>query len=149
MFSAELIAQTLRASTVRLTASRRAVLEVLLAAPFALSGTEIEQRVPMRLDRATLFRTLRLLEQKQLIHRVLDYTETVRFAAAPALRTAQPAPALPSEHVHLKCTVCQHLYCLPHVPVPAVPEAGGYLVTRRDCLLSGVCERCQPRPAAT
>ncbi|NML64215.1 hypothetical protein HHL22_03255 [Hymenobacter sp. RP-2-7] len=149
MLTAEFIAQTLRAHALRLTPSRRAVLEVLVAAPFALSGTEVEQQAPTSLDRATLFRTLRLLEQKHLIHRVVDYTETVRFAAAPALRAASPPLGPPTEHVHLKCLVCQHLYCLPHVPVPAVPEAGGYHVTRRDCLLSGICERCQPGSAAS
>ena len=53
------------------------------------------------------------------------------------------ATPLPADHVHLKCLVCQHLYCLPQVPVPAVPEASGYRITRRDCLLSGVCAQCQ------
>lgn len=143
----DLIPLTLRAHQLRHTPSRRVVLEVLLAAPCALSGAEIEQQAPagQGLDWATLFRTLRLLEQKQLIHRVLDYGETVRYAAAPALRGAAPA-ALPAEHVHLKCTVCQRLYCLPQVPVPAVPEASAYHVSRRDCLLLGVCAHCQPAP---
>lgn len=143
MSTADLIQQTLRAHTVRLTPGRRVVLEVLLAAPHALSGTEIEQRVQAGVDRATMFRTLRLLEQKQLIHRVVDYAETVRYAATPALRPAWGNCSLPAEHVHLKCVVCQRLYCLPHVPVPAVPEASNLRISRRDCLLSGVCENCQ------
>lgn len=141
--AADLISQTLRAHTVRLTPGRLAVLRTLLAAPYALSGTEIEQRIQAGVDRATMFRTLRLLEQKQLIHRVADYAETVRYAAAPTLRLAASPPHIPVEHVHLKCLVCQRLYCLPHVPVPTVPEASGLQVSRHDCLLSGVCKTCQ------
>lgn len=143
MLDGQHVALTLRAHAVRLTPCRRQVLGALLQSDMALSGTELEPHLHQARDRVTLYRTLRLLEQKGLIHRVVDYTETVRYAAAAALRAPVDA-ALPAEHVHFKCTSCQHIYCLPQVAVPPLPPPGRHHVTRRDCLLSGVCERCLP-----
>lgn len=143
------VPQLLRAHQVRLTPGRRQVLGILLQASCALSGREIAAQLSRAVDRATLFRSLRLLEPKGLIHRVVDYTEILRFAPNPAL-LIPPSPALlPAEHVHFKCTACQRIYCLPQLPVPggeAVP--GSHLVTRRDFLVSGVCVRCLPPPPA-
>ena len=52
------------------------------------------------------------------MHRVIDHSETVRYAATcldEAAATTGPRP----DHVHFKCTACQHIYCLSQVPVPA------------------------------
>ena len=130
----------LRQRAVRLTLVRRAVLGVLLHSPYALSGSEIEKQLPQICDRITLYRTLCTFEQKGLVHRVIDHSETVRYAVCP---TQEEAAAVP-DHVHFKCTACQHIYCLSQVPVPAVQLPGRYLTERRDYLLSGICEQCRP-----
>ncbi len=139
----DLVVVALRRHAVRLTLVRRAVLEVLLHSPFALSGSEIEKQLAPAADRITLYRTLRTFEEKGLVHRVVDHSETVRYAvyARPtAVAAASPAT---TDHVHFKCTACQHIYCLSQVPVPAVVLPGRYHTERRDYLLSGICERCQ------
>jgi Fur family transcriptional regulator, ferric uptake regulator len=128
----------LRQRAVRLTLVRRAVLNVLLHSPFALSGSEIEKQLPRSFDRITLYRTLCTFEQKGLVHRVIDHSETVRYAVC-----ANPASVASPDHVHFKCTACQHIYCLSQVPVPAVALPGRYRTERRDYLLSGICEACQ------
>lgn len=46
-------------------------------------------------------------------------------------------------HVHFKCTACQHIYCLSKVPVPAVALPGPYQVVSSDYLLLGVYTQCQ------
>ena len=138
--SADLTALTLRRHAVRLTPVRRTVLDVLAHSPFALSGAELEKQLPPT-DRVTLYRTLRTFEEKGLVHRVIDHSETVRYAA-PCLEEAGPASPTP-DHVHFKCTACQHIYCLSQVPVPAVALPGPYQVLRRDYLLLGVCAQCQ------
>lgn len=127
----------LRQRAVRLTLVRRAVLGVLLHSPYALSGAEIEKLLPQVCDRITLYRTLCTFERKGLVHRVIDHSETVRYAVC----AGQEAAAVP-DHVHFKCTACQHIYCLSQVPVPAVQLPGRYHTERRDYLLSGICERC-------
>ena len=133
---------------VRRTPMRQAVLGILLRSPFALARADIEQQLPVATDRITLYRTLRTFEAKGLVHRVLDHSDTMRYAAcADAL---PPDVALPAAatHVHLKCTACQHIYCLSQVAVPAVTLPAQYRVVRGDHLLLGLCEQCQtaPRP---
>lgn len=125
---------------VRRTPVRHAVLGILLRSPFALGQAEIEQQLLLASDRITLYRTLRTFEEKGLIHRVLDHSETVRYAAC-------AGPAAVASHVHFKCTACEHIYCLRQVAVPAVVLPGQYRAVRGDYLLLGVCDRCQPEPA--
>jgi len=134
---------TLRHHAVRLTAIRQHVLEALLQSPFALSRTEIEHHLV--LDRVTVYRTLRTFEEKGIVHRIVDHSETVRYAAA---CPDAAAPALANDHVHFKCTTCQHIYCLSQVPVPAVTLPDAYQVLRSDHLLSGICGQCQPPRAS-
>lgn len=129
----------LRGRAVRPTPVRQAVLAVLRGSPYALSGAEIEQQLRPALDRITLYRTLCTFEQKGLIHRVADHSETVRYAVCP-----EPGELGTADHVHFKCTSCQHTYCLRHVAVPAVVLPGQYRAERADYLLSGVCAQCQP-----
>ena len=138
----DLTALALRRHAVRLTPVRRTVLEALAHSPFALSSYELEKQLPPPTDRVTLYRTLRTFEEKGLVHRVIDHSETVRYAATcldEAAATTGPRP----DHVHFKCTACQHIYCLSQVPVPAVALPGPYQVVRSDYLLLGVCTRCQ------
>jgi Fur family ferric uptake transcriptional regulator len=129
---------TLRHHAVRLTAIRQSILGALLHSPFALSRTEIEHC--LALDRVTVYRTLRTFEEKGIVHRIVDHSETVRYAAA---CPNAAAPALANDHVHFKCTACQHIYCLSQVPVPTVALPGTYQVLRSDHLLSGICGPCQ------
>ena len=136
---ADLVSLALRRHAVRLTPVRRATLAVLLRSPFALSGAEIELQLTRGFDRITLYRTLKTFEQTGLIHRVVDHSETVRYAVCAAPATA----AVTADHVHFKCTTCRHTYCLNQVAVPAVVLPGRYHVVRGDYLLSGVCERGQ------
>ena len=127
----------------RLTPVRRAVLSILGKSPFALSGAEIEVQLPVPSDRITLYRTLRTFEEKGLVHRVVDHSDTVRYAAsggvAAGLSSAASAP-----HVHFKCMACLRIYCLPQVPVPVLHLPGYHHAERGDYLVSGVCERCRP-----
>lgn len=138
---AERIAQTLTNHALRQTPVRRAVLQVLVESPFALSGSEIEQQLSPSTDRITLYRTLKSFEENGLIHRVIDSTDIIRYAACSIECSAQ---AHFDNHVHFKCTTCQHIYCLNQVAIPAVTLPDKFEATTRDYLLAGVCRACHP-----
>lgn len=139
--SAERIAQTLTSHALRQTPVRRAVLQVLAESQFALSGSEIELQIGPSTDRITLYRTLKSFEENGLIHRVIDSTDTIRYAACSIECSAQ---AHFDNHVHFKCTACQHIYCLTQVAIPAVTLPDKFEAQTRDYLLAGVCRACQP-----
>ncbi|MBC8082120.1 MAG: transcriptional repressor [Hymenobacter sp.] len=141
MSATDRIAQTLTRHTLRQTPVRRAVLQVLADSPFALSGAEIELLLPPDTDRITLYRTLKAFEENGLIHRVVDTTDTVRYAACSIECSAD---AHFDNHVHFKCTACQHIYCLNQVAIPAVTLPAKFKAITSDYLLAGVCRECQP-----
>jgi len=135
------LAQTLLRHGLRQTPVRRAVLAALSGKGYALTGAEIEQEIGSEVDRITLYRTLKSFEQQGLIHRVIDDTDVLRYAAC---SIECSAGSHFDNHVHFKCTACQHTYCLSQVAIPMVQLPGGFQAERRDFLLSGVCQLCQP-----
>ncbi|NVO31976.1 Fur family transcriptional regulator [Hymenobacter lapidiphilus] len=139
--AADRLVRTLSQHGLRQTPVRRSVLQVLADAAFALSGSEIEQQLPAGTDRITLYRTLKSFEESGLIHRVIDSTDVVRYAACSIECSAK---AHFDNHVHFKCTICQHIYCLNQVAIPAVTLPAQFQVVSRDYLLAGVCRECQP-----
>ena len=139
--SAERIAQTLTRHALRQTPVRRVVLQVLVDSPFALSGNEIEQQIGPATDRVTLYRTLKSFEENGLVHRVIDSTDIIRYAACSIECSAQ---AHFDNHVHFKCTACQRIYCLNQVAIPPVTLPDKFEAQTRDYLLAGVCRACHP-----
>ena len=93
------------------------------------------------IDRITLYRTLRTFEQQGVIHRVIDATDIIRYAAC---ATGCTEHAHHDNHVHFKCTACQHTYCLNQVSIPPVVLPGRFQAERSDYLMSGVCSQCRP-----
>ena len=138
---ADSITQALTRHALRHTPVRRGVLQVLLNSNYALSGSEIEQALGAQTDRITLYRTLKSFEENGLIHRVIDSTDVIRYASCSVECSAQ---AHFDNHVHFKCTACQHVYCLNQVAIPAVLLPDKFVAQTRDYLLAGVCRDCQP-----
>jgi Fur family ferric uptake transcriptional regulator len=133
--------QLLKRHGLRLTPTRRAVLEVLTTSTFARSGHEIEQQLGSDTDRITLYRTLKSFEESGLVHRVRDLTDVIRYASCSIECSAH---AHFDNHVHFKCTTCEHIYCLNQVAIPAVALPDKFEAQSRDYLLAGVCRECQP-----
>lgn len=131
--------QLLAQHGLRNTSLRRAVLKLLSHAPYALSGSEIEQELGSDVDRITLYRTLKSFEQQGLIHRVIDNTDVAKYASC-SIECSQHAHF--DNHVHFKCSRCQHVYCLPQVSIPAVTLPAQFVAENRDYLLQGVCSQC-------
>lgn len=133
------INETLARHALRATPARRLVLQALLSSGHALSSNDIEQAAA-GIDRITLYRTLRTFEQQGVVHRVIDTTDIIRYAACAVGCTEH---AHHDNHVHFKCTSCQHTYCLNQVAIPPVALPDRFQIERRDYLMSGVCGQCR------
>jgi len=135
------ITETLARHGLRATPIRRQVLQVLLSRSYALSSNDIEQVLGAEgIDRITLYRTLRTFEQQGVIHRVIDATDIIRYAACSTECTEHTHY---DNHVHFKCTTCQHTYCLNQVAIPSVVLPSQFQAERSDYLMSGVCSQCR------
>jgi Fur family ferric uptake transcriptional regulator len=124
----------------RQTSVRQAVLGVFLTKDYALSSHDLEQSMPADTDRITLYRTLKTFEEKGLLHRVIDNTDVLRYALCS--HTCTPA-AHTDDHVHFKCSTCEHTYCLEQITIPSVTLPGGFQGVTREYLMTGVCQQCQ------
>lgn len=123
---------------VRSTPLRAEIYDVISSKTSAISKKEIEEKLN-DLDRITLYRTLKIFEQKGIIHQVVDGTNTLKYASCENQCSEHNHN---HDHVHFYCNDCQETYCLDHVKLPPISEPTGYTVENVNILYSGTCKFC-------
>jgi Fur family ferric uptake transcriptional regulator len=127
----------LKSRNIRPTAMRILVLEILAGLDAAIGLPELEQYLD-RADKTTLYRTLKVFEEKKLIHRIDDGTGSVKYALCP-----ENCECLPEDlHVHFLCTNCNKTFCLPNIPVPTIPLPGDFSLESVNMVVKGICSEC-------
>lgn len=126
-------------SKLRVTQSRRDILQIFLDAPHAISNSDIEGKMD-EVDRITLYRTLRTFEDKAVIHAVNDGTGQTKYALCDIECTDDNHHH--HDHVHFHCTNCASTYCVDEVRVPSVDLPQGYKVQDVELILKGLCNNC-------
>ena len=123
----------------KITAVREKVLQLFMKAGHtALSNADIEKHFE-RLDRITLYRTLRTFESKGLIHQVIDNSGTPKFAYCYDDCEAHDHH---DDHAHFHCVKCEKTVCLEDTNLPAVETPSGFKVEEKHLVLSGTCDAC-------
>lgn len=129
--------ERLRAQGARGTPARVAVLDILLAAPAALTHQEIEHAARDRglaADRVTLYRVLDWLVAKGLAHKIAGEDRVWRFNAMDQEGHG---------HAHFHCTGCGQVFCLDALtPSFALALPPGYRFEHAELTLQGLCPRC-------
>jgi Fur family ferric uptake transcriptional regulator len=125
----------LNARGLRLTPSRRALVDEALAGDEPFSVAEMQRRLP-QLGRATVFRTIRLLVELGLLCRVLLEGGTPCYRASAA-----------AHHHHLVCTGCGSVEDFAECDLSAVSAAlagrTNYEIQGHRLELFGLCPTCQ------
>ena len=127
----------IRAAGERLTASRAAVLAVLLGSETALTHHEVEDalRAVLCVDRVTVYRVLDWLVALGLAHRIPGEDRTWRFRAN---RDSSHGP-----HAHFTCSRCGMTVCLEDVSAPSrVRLPAGFLTQKVELTVQGLCAAC-------
>lgn len=121
----------------RITRTRVAVLEILLAAERSLTHDEIGAAltdIGFKHDRVTLYRTLDWLVESGVAHKLVGDDRARRFGAV---------ASGPHEHPHFHCDRCGKVVCLEGLqPAVAVNLPGGYQLDRTELVLHGACSNC-------
>ncbi len=118
------------------TGCRKFILNELLHSDCALSENEIKKSLPDLFDRVTFYRSLKTLEEKNIIHRIVLNDSTIKYALnKEALSNI--------DHVHFHCIKCDDVICLEtEVKAPTnLPE--GFSVDSAQILLEGICPICK------
>ena len=129
--------EILRHRKIRPTAMRLLVLDYLTEQDKAVSLADVQHSFG-KLDKSTVYRTLRVFEEKKLVHRIEDGTGHTKYALC-----REECECLPCDiHFHYHCTGCHKTVCLTsgNIPVPRLPE--GFDVTEANLVLKGLCAKC-------
>lgn len=89
-------------------------------------------------DRSTFFRTLKLFEEKGLVHQIDDGTGIIKYAITKNLYLKRTEPDL---HMHFHCASCGKTFCLPNeMDRNNLPD--GHKIDEVNTVLKGTCENC-------
>ena len=120
----------------RTTDKRVALLELLVDNPKAFSFSEIEKKLSISMDRATIYRTLHTFETIGLIMRVVDNKGTCRYMFNHEDHSHSNA------HPHLRCRECERIVCLPSLPSEYLEGLKDYEIDEIYFLMEGTCPEC-------
>ena len=129
----------LKEHQLRITDFRVKVLDLFIDSVEALSSNSIEKLLD-RVDRITLYRTLKSFEDKGIIHVAVDGTDKVKYAMC---HSGCSSHAHLDNHAHFRCNDCGKTTCLDEIPSPSVNIPEGYRVDSTYLIIEGVCQLCK------
>lgn len=101
----------------------------------AFSEAEINQVFNHSFDRVTIYRTIRTLMEKDVIHKVICDDGVLKYA-----HKSKVEPV--NVHPHFQCTSCGQVKCLTAMPEQKIKLPKGYAVSGMHMLVKGVCAQC-------
>nr|WP_321407324.1 transcriptional repressor [uncultured Carboxylicivirga sp.] len=116
------------------TAIRTKLVQILMDANEALSSKEIEAFLDDNIDRVTLYRTIKLFEEKKLIHKIVVDEQITKYRLI--------KPNKNTEHPHFHCVRCDKVVCLPDTPLPCCDLPEGFSVSNQNTIIEGTCQKC-------
>lgn len=134
------IEQQLTSAGIRATAVRILVLRTIEErGEGVFSLQDLSDSLPT-MDKSSLFRTLTLFADKQLLHPIDDGSGMQKYCIC---HCADPKHH--QGHVHLTCTQCHTTLCMENVPIPIVPLPQDFAPQEVEYIVKGICNRCQQR----
>ena len=131
----------LKNSALSVTASRKRILEIFLAADNALAHQDIETKCADQFDRVTIYRTLQTFLEKGIIHNIPSTDNMVRYALCN--ETCITSGHHHDNHVHFRCDQCGKTVCLDDVIIPSVNLPRGYTMMEINMVVNGICKSCK------
>lgn len=123
---------------IRPTVMRELVLRILKERKSAISLPELELEFE-KVDKATLYRTLKTFEENKLIHSIHDGTGSVKYALCNETCECEPA----DQHVHFLCDSCRHIFCLNDISIPNISLPENFTMHHAELLMKGICADCR------
>lgn len=123
------------------TAPRLKVLLMMADKETATSQPDLENLMN-DVDRVTLYRILNVFEEKGIIHKVFDLNGTANYAICTSNCQEHMHH---DEHLHFNCTLCNNVYCLNDLSLPAFDLPPGFKVDGFTLYASGLCPDCNKK----
>jgi Fur family ferric uptake transcriptional regulator len=132
------IERKLQQKNIRPTAMRLLVYEFLEKQVVAASLTDIENTFD-KLERTTLYRTLKTFEENGIVHKIDDGSGIAKFALCEDQCNCDLETDL---HLHFHCTNCNETQCLTEQKIPHINLPPGYKAIDANLVVKGICNKC-------
>lgn len=126
----------LKKHNLKRTSCREKIINSVLSANKALSENEIKSSFRNDYDRTTFYRTLKTLEQNNIIHKIVVDNQLVKYALSENETSLE-------KHVHFYCNKCHTVECLDDVLVKQYDLPEGYSEKTTEVLIKGICAKCK------
>ena len=127
---------------VRPTAIRLLVMDALGTDGRAYSLSELEAKLGT-VDKSSIFRTLTLLHEHNLVHRVEDSQGQTHYApCAEGCHCHDSHGGMDDLHPHFECERCGRVWCFRESALPGVQLPEGFHVHTASYVLRGLCSSC-------
>ena len=109
------------------TKGRQLILEILNKAKQPLTAQEITNRIKHKIDQATVYRTLNLFENNNIVFSDVLANEKRYYVSE-------------QRHHHIICQICQKVQCIPCSH--QLPKIKGFKNIKHNMYLIGICNNC-------
>ena len=130
------VEEILHAYDLKNTGCRKYILGELLGSESALSENELKESYPELFDRVTFYRTLKTLEERGIIHRIVLNDNSVKYALS---RHHHEEDQL---HSHFHCEKCDEVLCLRGKTRFDAELPQGFIMNEVFVVIEGLCAGC-------
>ncbi len=123
---------------IKATTSRIQLLTLLTKYPNPLQTKEIEEKWDAKIDRVTLYRTLKTLVEKNIIKKI-EVNESItcyKFIDYESVK---------SPHAHFHCNNCDKVICLHDYKNETKPLPDGFIQSNTNIIIEGICNNCNKK----
>ena len=124
--------------SIKPTPNRVLVVRELLRATHPISLGDLEKLLGYSMDKASIFRVLELLSEKEVTHVIENGSRSLKYE----LCHAEGPHDASDQHPHFYCARCGTVYCLDDVTIPAITLPAGYQVKSTNFMFKGICPKC-------
>ncbi len=119
---------------------RTEILDILKDSKLALSMNEIKIRLKSHYNRVTLYRNLKILTNKGILHQIYIDNQDSKYVLPVSPNDIKDSK---QDHLHFKCLNCNEVKCLhDQHPEPVIlPE--GYEKIEVNFVVYGICKDCK------
>ncbi|MCI6800173.1 MAG: transcriptional repressor [Candidatus Onthomorpha sp.] len=135
------IENILNAKQVKPTSNRILVLRELIKASHPVSLADLEVLLEFSMDKASIFRTLKLFSEKDVVHPIEDGSRSLKYELCHSLTHCN----FSDQHIHFYCEHCKETYCFENVSIPIVNIPSGFTPRCINYVIKGLCPECSAK----
>ena len=128
----------LQARDIKSTAMRMLILKHMLGFSRAFKLSDLEA-VMETVDKSTIFRTITLFHEIQLIHSIDDGSGAIKYSVC----SSNCNCSIGDTHAHFYCLHCYKTFCLDKVAVPDLKIPDNLVPISINLVIKGFCEECK------